>query len=103
MSRPAVGKLITGPPKERDAIHVPIIEAVSGGYLDPGDPVTLTKENGKIIANFASDYHVPPVIPTGVIDPFIKGQLVPGDRFYCWLFPNSTKKLWHDWTHKDID
>ena len=100
MSKPAIGELITGPAKNRDAIHVPIIEAIIAegeGFIAPGTALTLVKEGDSFIA-YSNKSN-----PVGVVDPFINKHLRPGDRFYLWLRPDSTKKLWHDWTHKDID
>lgn len=103
MSKPVIGKLITGPSANRDAIHVPIIEVTAGQNTSPGSKVYLTKSNSVFFAWESKNYLVPSKAFVGVVDPFLLEPVLCGDRFYCWLRPNSTKKLWHDWTHKDID
>ena len=37
--------------------------------------------------------------PVGIVDPFLKEPVEPGERFYIFLFPNTVTGLRHVWTH----
>lgn len=101
VSKPAIGKLIHPlniPP--RDAIHVPIIPVRAAEYLTAGDKVSLAVDGTggtlHLASRDAANY-------IGVVDPYIGPMISPGEIFYCFLRPNSVKKLWHEWTHPTID
>lgn len=100
MAKPKVGAILD-PNKEykRDAIHVPIMSVVSGykGGLIGGDFVYL--QNG-LAVKWYDTYKEKPV---GVVDPFIRDVIQQGDKFYLFLKPESTLKLWHDWIHPLVD
>ena len=38
-----------------------------------------------------------------IADPFLPNKVEPGQLFYAWLRPESTQKLWHEWTHRELD
>lgn len=103
MSKPAVGKLLDGktlPP--RDAIHVPIIPVVvdTGIPLAAGTSVVLYRDVDNV---FRARVPVLAEKPVGIIDPYLAGAVGDGAACYCFLRPNSVKKLWHDWTHPAFD
>lgn len=103
MSKPAVGKLLDSkklPP--RDAIHVPIIPVVvdTGIPLAAGTPVVLYRD---VDNAFRAKLPTGSEKPVGIIDPYLIGAVIEDDACYCFLRPNSVKKLWHDWTHPGID
>lgn len=101
MSKPVMGRILS-PNKEynRDATHVPIIPVIADQPLSPGQKIKVYPGvNGKY---FAKDAY-PEETAIGVVDPFIKGMLKEGDIFYCWIKPNTTKELWHEWKHPLFD
>lgn len=96
VSKPVIGKILK--PTEdytRDAIHIPIMPIEAGEALGPGDLVFVAK--GKAV----SPPH--PKDAVGIVDPFLTVMVKVGDRFYLWLKPQSTLRLWHEWTHYQID
>lgn len=102
MSKPVFGKVLTERPiNVRDATHIPIIVVVAGDIISPAEDIRLEKpgdEDGLFVA-------FPSTVGNrvGVADPFLSVDVHPGQMFYCWLKPESTKKLWHQWTHRLID
>lgn len=96
MSKPAVGRLLDPlGTYTRDAIHVPIMPIEAGQDLDPGQAVAIRNRMA-----------VSPSRPNGavgIVDPFLTVRVKAGDRFYLWLKPLSTLRLWHEWTHGLID
>lgn len=86
-----LGMPIIGP-AERDAIHVAIVPVTSDEVLYAAQHVGLVK--GTL------DKVTPSVAPhIGIVDPFWKGPVYPGSRFYMVLFQGSITSLRHDWTH----
>lgn len=59
----------------RDAVHIPVVSVTAAEALKPGDSVR--HEHGYAWA-------VPPGEGDGIVDPFLKGGLKPGAKF--WLF-----------------
>lgn len=85
-----VGKLIDGNAK-RDAIHIAVAPVTTNERLSPGQPVGHS--NG-----IASSQ--PPHI--GIVDPFLRGAVMPGDRFFMFLNPNTITSLRHEWVHPEF-
>lgn len=79
--------------QHRDAIHVAVAPVVAGtlelqpgahvGFLDDG---TVGPECGLTTA-------------IGVVDPFLRKPVRPGERFWLFLYPGTIKSLRHEWTH----
>lgn len=85
-------KLIgTIPPADagRDAIHVAVIPVVAAEALAAGQAVSLTSD-GRGSGRGT---------PVGVVDPFFKGLIRKGQRFWLFLPPGSITSLRHVWTH----
>ncbi len=93
MAKPKIGQILD-PNKSytRDAIHVPILPAVAQAVLIPGEPVGYVNGNAMRYGVFV-----------GVVDPFLKEHVKVGEQFYIYLRPESTMKLWHEWTHPLVD
>lgn len=88
---PQVGRLIADPAAGRDCVHVAVAPVTAGQRLWPGDHVGLD-------AGLAVDdpVHCPPV---GVVDPFLREEVQPGQRFWLFLYPGSITGLRHVWRH----
>lgn len=78
-----IGKLIKGN-AERDAIHVAIAPTVAPRTLHPGQHVGI--DGGE---------HD----PIGIVDPYLTHQVVKGERFWLFLYPNTVTSIRHHWTH----
>lgn len=61
---------------KRDAIHVAIIPVIAVRVLRPGE-----------------------VLGSGIVDPFLKQPVQPGERFYLCLHPGTVTSVRHDWDH----
>ena len=87
----AIGKII-GPEQQRDAIHIAVLPVVANDYLKAGEHVALSgdkaSKDGKKL---------------GVVDPFLKDVVKPGQRFFIFLYPNTITGLRHVWTHPVVD
>lgn len=81
---PTVGKLLTGT-EGRDAIHFALAPVVASEILRPGQEVG---RNGSIEG---------PML--GIVDPFLKQDVLPGQRFWLFLFPGTITSLRHVWAH----
>lgn len=82
-----VGKLIEGD-SHRDAIHVAVAPVEAAETLKPGEMIGVTKD-GKATKES----------PCGIVDPFLKQSVMPGQRFLIWLFPNTVTDIHHHWFH----
>jgi hypothetical protein len=78
-----LGEIITGDEK-RDAIHIAVAPVTASVKLYPGERVGVDGKN------------LPHV---GIVDPFLNGPVLPGQKFWLFLFPNTVTSLRHEWTH----
>lgn len=96
MSDIGLGKIITGP-QSRDAVHVAVAPVTASERLSPGQPVVFCQsgdaENVKALVGGEGIEWV------GIVDPFLRSTVFPGQRFWMWLTPGSITSLRHDWTH----
>lgn len=72
----------------RDAVHVAIAPTTAPCELRPGQHVDAD-----------GNPEGPGVVPVGIVDPFLREPVRPGERFWLLLYPNSVTSLRHDWTH----
>lgn len=84
-----LGEFITGEAR-KDAIHVAIAPVTAGEQLIAGEHVSVV--NGMARPSRASD-------KVGIVDPFIKGPIVPGRRIWVLLYPGTVSSLRHEWDH----
>lgn len=75
--------------RQRDAIHVAIAPVVAGEKLSPGDHVGFLPDG-----RFGESKD-----PVGVVDPFLKKTVKPGQSFWLFLYPGTITALRHEWTH----
>lgn len=77
----------------RDAVHVAIVPVTAAQELRPGNHVVLRESDGR--ACFADEGK-----GVGIADPFLLvKRILPGERFYLCLYPNTVTSLRHQWTH----
>lgn len=81
-----IGKLIDER-QQRDAVHIALAPAIAGEDLRPGMHVGL--RNGSSV----DDNHI------GIVDPFISGPVMKGQRFWLFLYPNTVTGMRHEWQH----
>jgi hypothetical protein len=82
-----IGSLITGE-AGRDAVHIAIAPVTAPCELAPGEHVD---QHG--------NREGPGVVPVGIVDPFLREPVLPGQRFWLLLYPNSVTSLRHEWAH----
>ncbi len=77
----------------RDAIHLAVEPVIAGELLHPGQKVFASKG----IAIIATKYAL------GIVDPFLKQDVLPGQRFWLVVNPGQITSLRHVWTHPHFD
>lgn len=94
MSDIKLGSIITGP-ANRDAIHVALAPVVAAATerLQPAQHVGLIDSETAT----ANGPHV------GIVDPFLTGPVMPGERFYLMLYQNTVTGMRHEWRHPAFD
>lgn len=83
------GHLITTP-QQRDAVHVAVAPVVAGEALEPGQHVGFTGDNNKVGDSKE---------PIGIVDPYLKQGVAPGEQFWLFLYPKTVTNLRHEWEH----
>ncbi len=77
---------------ERDAIHVAVYPTCAAVKIYPGQHV-----------GHGIDGATPKKRPIGIVDPFLNHPVMPGEKFWIVLFPDTARALRHDWKHPDVD
>lgn len=92
MSGDAMFGTILDGPKERDAIHVATAAVCATIKLIPGQDIGFVT---------AGDVHSVGVTdtPIGIVDPYLKHPIFPGQWFWMFLYPRTITSLHHNWTH----
>jgi hypothetical protein len=92
-----IGHLLDEDYNDRDAIHIAVYPAVARGFLEPAAPVHLV-EGGRAdnCSRNSGDC-------IGIVDPYLRRQVRPGQRFFVFLMPNTITSLRHVWTLPAID
>ena len=80
----------------RDAVHVAILPVTADHELKPGQPVGLVSYYSNVAT---ADHHHMYSDEIGVVDPFLKGNVQRGEKFYLCMYPNTVKSLRHNWSH----
>lgn len=90
-----IGKLVDGR-GEPDAIHVATMPVTAAEALKPGQHIGF-KDEYRVTGDPPAPYKL-----LGIVDPFLKADVVEGQRFFMLLYPNTITGLRHVWTHPDI-
>lgn len=100
MSKDAVatmGGLLPDDTSGRDAVHVAVFSAFASVPLVPGQDVTIVHQGEKDIeVGLVGD-------KVAVVDPFLKGRVRPGQRFWAYLYPRTITALSHRWSHPALE
>src|SRR5690349_21297561 len=89
--QPKFGELVTDPDAKRDAIHVAVCAVEAAAILYPSAHVGLTADGKAVMTVFEKR--------VGIVDPFLEHKVMPGDRFWLFLYPGTITGLRHVWTH----
>lgn len=87
-----IGEIITTPQK-REAIHVAVYPMVAEEQLFPGQRIGIIDDR----ATTRTETII------GVVDPFLRTSVGPGQRFWLFLYPGTVKDLRHEWSHPVLD
>jgi hypothetical protein len=79
----------------RDAVHVAVVSVIADVTLNPGQHVGLVTNtsSGEYTAGDDTQEKI------GIVDPFIKGKILRGKRFWLYLYPRTITALSHKWSH----
>jgi hypothetical protein len=89
---PQLGQFIEDGDRRRDAIHIAVAPVTAADRLAPGQHVGLIQEgNLELVGSCERNI--------GVVDPFLTGEVEPGQRFWLFLYPGTITGLRHVWTH----
>lgn len=75
---------IIGESEKRDAIHIAVENVVAQEKLFPGQDVGAAGST---------------IDPVGIVDPFLKQPVFPGQRFWLLIYPRKINSLRHVWSH----
>lgn len=75
--------------QRRDAIHLAVIPAIASERLAPGSHVD---KNGFHRQQYCAE-------AVGIVDPFLKEVVHPGEHFWLVIYPRVITSLRHVWTH----
>lgn len=93
MSDITLGLLIeVGSDPKRDAIHVAVAPVTSDEKLQPGEHVALVPGTSNKVQTSTSNR-------IGIVDPFLRRPVEPGQSFWLCLYLKTVTGLRHDWSH----
>src|SRR5687768_16079234 len=95
-NHPVLGKIITSA-VQRDAVHIAIAPVIANERLKPGQPIGFKTPGDPTIVTGRGTRSI------GIVDPFLMEEVVAGERFYIFLYPQTITSLRHDWTHPAFD
>lgn len=77
---------------QRDAIHIAIAPVIASVRLMPAEKVSVD--------GFPEGFTDNPMV--GIVDPFLSEDVLSGQTFYLFLFPQTVTSLRHEWTHPEF-
>jgi hypothetical protein len=80
-----MGTILPDDADGRDAVHVAVIVRTAVEKLFPGQDVS---KEGTTKGE-----------PIGIVDPFLKGAVFPGQKYWMFLYPRTITSLAHHWSH----
>jgi hypothetical protein len=80
----------------RDAIHLAVEPVVAGESLGRGEHIGIV--NGKAFSSAQN----PKIKLLGIVDPFLDGDVAPGEKFWLIVYPRQITSLRHVWEHPDF-
>ncbi len=83
---------VIGESEKRDAIHIAVEPVTAAQVLYPGQDV------GRRDDGFGQSDS-----PVGIVDPFLKGPVYPGQKFWLLIYPRQITSLRHVWAHPAFD
>jgi hypothetical protein len=88
-----LGQIIDAP-QHRDAIHIAVVPMTAAHTLHRGERVKA--HNGNAVTALPDE-------SIGVVDPFLRENVLQGQQFWLYLNPGSITSLRHEWTHPALD
>lgn len=79
MEQVKLGRLLPDGTAGRDAVHVAVLPMLAVRVMQPGEHLA-----------------------DGIVDPYLRNPVLPGQWFYLCLFPGTVTSLRHVWTHPTI-
>ena len=84
----------------RDAVHIAVAPVIAAESLKPGEHVGFVSIDGAT----ADATNTPLQVgrskkPVGIVDPYLRGSVRPGEQFWLFLYPATITSLRHEWTH----
>lgn len=80
---------------KRDAVHFAVEPVVAGHYLNSAAHVKRGIDGRYHACSWDESI--------GLVDPWIKGVIKPGESFYLFVHPRTITSLRHVWEHPDFD
>ncbi len=84
---------------QRDAVHVAVVPLIAGEkYMCRGQRFRLAHDSTTVA--LCGEYNEGTLgAAIGIVNPFRKGGLKKGDRFWGFLFPGTVTGMRHEWKH----
>ena len=86
----------------RDAVHVAVFSAIADSRLFPSEEIAIV-EQGERDTKVRSARHDEVDRSVGIVDPFLRGVIEPGTRFWVYLYPRTITALAHRWSHPSFE
>lgn len=99
-----LGQIIEGD-QQRDAIHVAVAPVVAAEPLSPGQHIGIYGMVREESRDFRGEYLVSAIVTetVGIVDPFLRNPVLPEQRFWMFLYPNTVTGMRHHWSHPAFD